>query len=796
MSQTTSAGRIAIELPAAVGQWRMLASTAADGVVADIRSGWMPPIATPQMPPWDWKHSDRREQDLVLAEWEGRVTLDRFEAGRCELTREVWLSADRNVAALRQTIGNRGPEPLTLQALLPLRCDGPDSLQVGGCGADNWDVLAQKRFKNDGPTAFRPGVFDGDLAMAEKPVGPTGEVVEDTGDETTTVRADPFCVLRKRADPQAPALMIGYLSQTGHLARIVLQFVNDGASGAHLEHLTAECEFDGVALATGAERSSQWLIFAVGETQQLIVDFADRVGRYHRVKPPQTPPPSVWCSFSVYGESFNEQLFNEDLDDLASRRVPFDVFLIDGGWEKMRGQWEPDPALWPGGMRVAAERIVAHGYRPALWTAPFTVSADSPVAREHPDWMARTDEAEPYEYMGGLVLDTTAPGACDHLEQLYRQLTFDWGYHYHKFDFMRGIFNNPAIRFADAAATRLDAYRRGLRAIRRGVGQQAYLSVCGGHFGGSLGLADAQRSGSDVRGSWTVMKPRIKQNLLRTWMHRLWHVDPDAMLLRRRTEPLVEGAMGGYTLGELTDDEVQTVVLNQYLGGQLICLGEAFRYLDEDRRALLRHTIPSVNAAAVPLDPFEPVAPSQLVTRVNPRCGELEPWNTLALINWDDSPRGMETVSSPRRLSRRVTVTSGSKRPEARCRANRQYATATMPLVVSCSVCRSATSRYRYSPGDTMLFASSVPSQTCEYSPSGTYPSYTRFTSRPDRSKTSIETGTAEVTRKSLYEMFTTSFTPSPFGVNGFGEIWGENTLSTGVCTRSDSDRRRRPAGT
>ena len=211
---------------------------------------------------------------------------------------------------------------------------------------------------------------------------------------------------------------------------------------------------------------------------------------------------------------------------------------------------------------------------------------------------------------------------------------------------MRGIFNNPGIRFRDPSATRLDAYRRGLEAIRRGAGPDAYLCVCGGHFGGSLGLADAQRSGSDMRGWWEVMKPRIKQNLLRTWMHRLWHVDPDAMLLRRREEPLVEGVMGSYTLGRLSDDEARTVVLNQYLGGQLICLGEAFRHLDEDRRALLRHAIPSIGSPAVPLDPLEPVAPSQLVTRVTPRCRGLEPWNTLALINWSDAPQRMQASLS------------------------------------------------------------------------------------------------------------------------------------------------------
>ena len=631
---------IEIDLPAAVGQCRLTVTTAEGTEIAAIRSGWMPVACDPQVQPQEWQHRARSAEPRALAGIPGEVAVDTFAALDCELVRETWRSGDGELAAIRHRFANRGSGDVRLQALLPLRCDGPDSLLIGGEGAAAWDVLVQKRFKNDGPTAFRPGVRDEDLAMAQNPVGPTGEVVEELGDEVTQVRADPFCMLRRRGEPGAPALLLGYLSQTGHLARIVLQFRNEDGD-ARLEHLTAECELDEVVVGSGQERESQWLMIAAGETNRLIREFADRVGVYHEVEPPAEPPPSVWCSFYAYGGLYDERFFGEDLEDLASRRVPFDVFLIDGGWERKRGDWEALPDLWPGGMKAAAERIAALGYRPALWTAPYVVEKDAPLAQAHPEWMARNRDGELQEYMGGAVLDTTFPEVCDYLEELYRKLTFDWGFHYHKFDFMRGIFNDPAIRFHDPTATRLEAYRLGLQAIRRGAGPDAHLNVCGGHFGGSLGIADSQRSGSDVRGTWEIMKPRMKQNLLRTWMSRLWQVDPDAMPLRRREEPLVEGFMGNYTLGSLTDDEAQVVALNQYLSGQLICLAEKFRYLDEDRRALMRHTFPSANAPAVPLDPFEPVAPSKLVTRIRPRCRNLEPWRTLAVINWDDVPRYM-----------------------------------------------------------------------------------------------------------------------------------------------------------
>ncbi|MCY3759867.1 MAG: hypothetical protein OXH50_01335, partial [Gemmatimonadetes bacterium] len=203
-----SAARIEIDLPAGVLPWRLTAASPERGETASITGTWTPPDADPP-PPREWRHSSREESPLELAGVAGDVVADRFEASGYELRREVWQAHDRGSAAVRQVLVNRGEQPIRLQALLPLRCDGPESLLLAGRGAGEWDVLVQKRFKNDGPTAFRPGVADADLEMAVKPVGPTGEVVPEVGEGTTLVRADPFCMLRSRGDGAAPALLIG-----------------------------------------------------------------------------------------------------------------------------------------------------------------------------------------------------------------------------------------------------------------------------------------------------------------------------------------------------------------------------------------------------------------------------------------------------------------------------------------------------------------------------------------------------------------------------------------------------------
>ena len=617
-----------------------------EGALAVVRSIWSPPLTRPRASgPAAWGHAGRSEQPLDLAEMPGRCTGDTFEADGLQMRRDVWVADTGAAVAMRYSLVNRGDEAIHLETLCPLQCEGPDSVLVRGQGAESWDVLAHKRFKNDGPTAFRPGVFDDDYEMTQKPVSNTGELAVDEVDEQSwLIRMDQLCMLRPRGATDSPALMVGYLSQQGHMARLLMRFRTDD-EGTRLEQMSAECEFDAVRVDAGEERTGQWVLIAAGETNRLIAEYADRVGVYHGVPRPTEPAPSVFCSFYTYGEYYAEKYLDEDLEDLAARPVPFDAIIIDGGWEQARGDWEPREDWWPSGMKAVADKIADHGYRPALWTGPFVAAKRSKLAQEHPDWLLKLEDGEHKEFTANeWALDPTCPGVCEWLEETFRKMTFEWGYHYHKLDFTRAVFSDPRSRFHDPAATRLEAYQMGLEAIRRGAGPDAYISVCGGHYGGALGVAQTQRSGSDVRSWWEMMKPRVKQNVLRAWLSRLCQVDPDAMVVRRRDKPILDTPHGQYSLGRLSDEEAEVIALNQYLSGGVVCLAEKFRELDEDRRALYRHVIPSSNCAAVPLDPFEPVGPSFLATRVQPRCADLEAWNTLAAINWHDEPRSMTAV--------------------------------------------------------------------------------------------------------------------------------------------------------
>ena len=621
-----------------------------DGMVY-LAGAWTPPQTRPCAPVSGcWAHRTRDERPSVLAGCRGRLVADTFTALGMELRREVWTAHAGDAVALRQRLRNRGTEPILLDALVPFRCADAESLLIAGVGADTWEVVAQRRLKNGVPTSFRPGVFDGDYTLATGHLAESGDAAAaaDAASHTEQIEIDPFCLLHLRDNEPSIVLLAGYLSQQGHCARLLLQLKSENGR-TRLDHLTAECEFDGCVLPVRCERTSQWLLLMVGQDANgLVADYANRVGRYHGVQEPPKPAPTVMCTWYHYGPTFTEADLNEDLGYLVQDRIPFDVFLIDECWDMSWGDWEGGPE-WPSGMQAAADRIRALGYRPGIWTCPALAKVGSQLAREHPEWLLHLRDGTPHVFtMGGpnYVLDPTYPGVCQHIEELFRRMTFEWGFTYHKLDFMRALFIDVRVQFYNPAVTRLEAYRMALHAVRRGAGPDAYISVCGGHYGGSLGLADSQRSGSDVVACWDrpPALPKFKQNVLRTWMNRLWHVDPDAMMVRRRQEPINDTPHGKLSIGRFTDEEARTIAINQYVGGGMVCLSEKFLDLDADRKALYRHVIPSVSAASIPLSPFEPVCPSQLLTHVTPQCADLDPWVTLAVVNWTDATREMSVT--------------------------------------------------------------------------------------------------------------------------------------------------------
>jgi len=511
------------------------------------------------------------------------------------------------------------------------------------------------RHKNDIPGTLNPTIRDvgfqdamfesSDVAAGHGVTLDHMEAASSRDGETGRIAGEPCMLLR--SDPELPGVLLGMMGQSLHLATLTL--ATENSFGEHgFAGFQVDCEFDGVSMAPGEERHTHWLLlFAFQNELDALNRYADMFACHNRIPPPPACPPSLYCSWYYYGLGFGEKELHENLAELKKRPVPFDVFMIDGSWMDDFGSWQPN-TMWAGGMEKAATEIRAGGYEPGIWTCPFVVMADSPVLQKYPDLVARNKEGKPclFGYQGPpcYVVDVTAPSAKLYFDELYGRLA-DWGYHYHKFDFLRSIITAHDICFHDLSMTRTQAYRHGLRLIREATGPEAYILACGGLFEGSAGLVDAVRTSSDTVGDWSragyaenrpVCSVTCKQNIFRSYTGRFWHTDPDALMLRLREEPW-DADWPHLSLGTLTDEEAFTLLAVQFLCGGIACIGERFAELSQSRYALLRHLIPSVGAPARPLDWHNPECPSLFVSRIESATSGLEPWLVLTVINWENT---------------------------------------------------------------------------------------------------------------------------------------------------------------
>ncbi len=567
----------------------------------------------------NWKFKETIKNPMTFAGEEGTLRTDIFTSNNGKLERKTWISGQNNLVAFQHVYSNLSNTDVKLNALYPLSLSGKQNL----FGKYNkYRVLLQTTHTGD-RVVFSKG----------------GEVI----------KGDPFLIITDSLENSN--LFIGSQSYYLHLFELNLEFIDKG-DGQQIKTLESKCNFEGVIVPPDFSRESQWIVMSQGrDPYKLITDFTERTNKLHGTKKPDKAPPSVYCEFYYYGLGYNENYFKNDIATFKADRMPFDVFQIDACWQQNYGHdFETNESIFPSGMKWVADQIESLGYIPGIWTAPFIVSKNwsnpaTDLKKIHPEWLLKNNKGEFITWLDYYyILDTTYPGVTEYLEKSYRKLARDWGYKYFKLDFMRTIFFlNSGQQFYDKTSTSLEAYRKGLEAIKRGVGEESQILICGGHFGASLELADFQRIGGDTNSKWTEEEVfNYRLNILRTWMTDYWHNDPDAMGIRRQGISLA--GTNNKSLGLFTDDEAKTNTLNQFMGGSMVCFAEDFADIDQDRKALYRHVIPSINSPSKPIDLFDPICPNLMLTKVKPVCKDLPEWAMLSLVNWSENPKSYEII--------------------------------------------------------------------------------------------------------------------------------------------------------
>jgi alpha-galactosidase len=347
---------------------------------------------------------------------------------------------------------------------------------------------------------------------------------------------------------------------------------------------------EGRELGPGEEWRLEDFVFLSGRDREaLLAALAERLATNH--PPLSTPaPPSGWCSWYCFGPKVTAEDVRRNLDVIA-REVPGLRYVqIDDGYQPAMGDWLETGAAFGGDVRGVLQAIRARGFEPAIWVAPFVAERDSNLFRGDPDWFVTGADGQPLRSdqvtFGGwrhgpwYVLDGTHPGAQAHLESVFRTMRGDWGCTYFKLDanFWGAIHGG---RFHDPRATRVEAYRRGMEAVRRGAGD-AFLLGCNHPLWPSLGLVHGSRSSNDIKRTWARVKGTARQNLERNWQNgRLWWNDPDAVVLTG-----------------LGDDEVRFHATAVYATGGMILSGDDLSTVSPSVLELLRKLQPPTGRAA------------------------------------------------------------------------------------------------------------------------------------------------------------------------------------------------------
>ncbi len=277
-----------------------------------------------------------------------------------------------------------------------------------------------------------------------------------------------------------------------------------------------------------------------GGIQGALARWADDYAHISDVGPIRQPP-TGWCSWYHYFARVSERDIDENLAEIARLDLPIEVVQLDDGYESEIGDWLTLSDQF-GSLDGVVSRIRAAGRRAGIWIAPFLVGARSETARRHSEWLVGGPDGPVdagHNWGQDLyVLDTTHPGALEYIIDAFTTFRAK-GIDYFKIDFVyAGALEGQRWEAVGGIA----AYRAGLDAIRRAVGDDAYIVGCGAPILPSVGRVDAMRISPDTSPTWRpedddISRPSGLASVItgtgRAFQHgRFWVNDPDCLMAR------------------------------------------------------------------------------------------------------------------------------------------------------------------------------------------------------------------------------------------------------------------------
>ena len=438
------------------------------------------------------------------------------------------------------------------------------------------------------------------------------------------------------------ALVAGFVSTADQFG--LLHVKSRGGNG----ELSLTAQADGVLLEPGEELRSEWgyVEFADLPYADPEANYVEAVARQMKARVPANPPAAQWTHWYHYFQHITEELFIDNLNtiDNIKTTIPYKIVQLDDGYQSAWGDWTTCNAKFPNGLAHLSKTIKERNYVSGLWLAPFVVDPRSKTAQAHPDWLVKDKKGKPiisgyfYDFYGH-ALDLTQPVVQEHVRSLLKTVAHEWGFGFVKTDFvyagaLPGIRQNPKM-------TRAQAFRKGMEAVRQGIGEETFLLGCGCPFGPAIGLVDAMRIGPDTAPNWTPylwtvkwatpiiknelsigsLRNNIRHTLNMSALHkRWWWNDPDCVMVRDYDTTLNE-------------DEVKSNLSLVGLSGGLMISSDDLTRLVPERQKLVALLTPLLGQAGQPFDLLEREMAELYVVPAEREWGS---WHDAAVFNWSD----------------------------------------------------------------------------------------------------------------------------------------------------------------
>lgn len=381
-----------------------------------------------------------------------------------------------------------------------------------------------------------------------------------------------------------------------------------GTFRLNTEYYEIALDMEGLTLAAQETWELEEFCYLEGPNRnKLFAELAERIAQHHPSLP-TTEIPTGWCSWYYYGPRISEQDIFANMQTIASQDLALTYIQIDDGFQSAMGDWLTPSTLFPQGIQSLCGQIREQGYKPAIWVAPFIAEQDAQIFREHPDWFVHDEQGQPLPSnrisFGGwrrgpwYMLDGTHPQVQTHLEQIFRTMRQEWGCHYFKLDALMWGALHDGYHY-DRSATRIEAYRRGMEAILRGVGTDSFILGCNAPVWPSLGLVHGMRISGDIARSWEVISSVARECFLRNWQHnRLWINDPDCVVLENKPGNLIAPDGKKKQRPPATTDEFLFHATAIYASGGMVLAGDKMDSLSSEMQAMLRKLLPPTGIAA------------------------------------------------------------------------------------------------------------------------------------------------------------------------------------------------------